>query len=677
MLGESSHYTGAWQTRPATAPRTMLQFRILAKSEADRLSAHRAVYWDWDPATNAMTWSGGTAGMFRGMAPPPTRAAWSALVHPHDRADVDAALAQLVRRERMRVDCRYRLALEPGWQRVTDRAFAIRQPTGPPRLIGAVTVDGDAPDAPVLSAQERLEESETRFKTFVANLPLLAWEADADGWVRFYNQRWFDYTGTTFEAMEGWGWVDVHDPNDLPRMLKVFRTALSTGEPWEDEFRLRRADGSMRWHLSRAFPLRDTRGAIVRWFGTNTDVHDQRLALQERERLYEVEHLLRREAENANQQKDEFLAVVSHELRSPLNAILGWTQMIRDGLLTGDAILPAVSKIESSGRMLSGLIEDLLDVSRIVSGKLEIDRVPVDLTAAVTSAVETMRTEAARKNVGIRAALPGGEGLWMLGSQQRLEQIVTNLLTNAIKFSRRGQRVEVGAHREAGEIVVTVRDHGEGIAPELLNAIFSPFRQGDSSRRRRHGGLGLGLSIVRHLTQLHGGSITAASDGPGTGACFTVRLPAGIAAAPPAAAPLPLPMAPISLAGLTVLAVDDEEEARDVIASTLLSRGATVRVVRSVAEALEALRSESPDVIVSDISMAEVDGYGLVERLRQSGESRWARIPVVALTAAASEQDRARALSSGFTSYVTKPFDGHALSALILDLARARMMSDE
>jgi signal transduction histidine kinase len=266
----------------------------------------------------------------------------------------------------------------------------------------------------------------------------------------------------------------------------------------------------------------------VRWFGTNTDVHDQRLAMQERERLYEAQHVLRREAETANRQKDEFLAVVSHELRSPLNAMLGWTQMLRDHLLPEEAVPTAVAKIESSGRMLSRLIEDLLDVSRIVGGKLEIERGPVDLTSAIVGAVERVRSEAAHKDLELVIDLEEGEALWMLGSQQRLEQIGTNLLTNAIKFSRPGGRIVVGAHRDDSELVFTVRDDGEGIPPHLLGQIFNRFRQADSSRRRRHGGLGLGLSIVRHLTELHGGSIVATSQGPGTGACFTVRLPAGL-----------------------------------------------------------------------------------------------------------------------------------------------------
>jgi PAS domain S-box-containing protein len=283
---------------------------------------------DWDVGDGRVVWSPALADLLG--EPTPLDAVpvawWRDRVHPDD-GDALAALDAVLAGTASRWSGRYRIALQSGeWLRVRERAFVVRSEAGPLRVVSAVDLDDGgaraSDDPPTLLA--RLQQRELEFRAFVEGISQLAWAMSPDGWIFYYNQRWYDYTGTTLERMEGWGWIDVHDPQDLPRMLRIWRRAIAAEQPWEDEFKLRRADGEMRWHLSRAMPVRDADGRIFRWFGTNTDNHDQKLALQERSRLLERERVARQRAEEASRAKVEFLAIVSHEFRTPLNAILGW-----------------------------------------------------------------------------------------------------------------------------------------------------------------------------------------------------------------------------------------------------------------------------------------------------------------------------------------------------------------
>jgi PAS domain S-box-containing protein len=623
--------------------------------------ANRSVFYDLDFETDELAWSGldeelGEQVQARSYED------WLARVHPDDRPTIRLALDELRTGRSIRSDLRYRVQSTDGWILVLDRVVVVEHEGHPWRLLGTLRrLDRATPDDHK-SLADQLRLSEHRFETFVDGLPQLAWECDADGWIDYYNQSWYRYTGTTLEEMEGWGWARVHDPLALPRMLRVFRNALAAGTPWEDEFRLRRADGELRWHLSRAAPLRDTDGRIVRWFGTNTDIQDQRNALEERERLFQREQVARRSAEAANREKDEFLAVVSHELRTPLSAIQMRVHLLRE---RSDAshLEAELVKVDRSTRQLGRLIEDLLDVSRILAGKLELDTSIVDLADPVQAAVEALRPAADRIDVTVTGTTV------VRGSADRLQQIASNLLSNAIKFAPKG-RIGVNLTGESGRVKLTVVDEGDGIAPDLLPTLFERFRQGDGSRRRKHGGLGLGLSIVRTLTELHGGTVTATSDGDGAGATFTVLLPA--ADSPLPTSPTPQVVRPVSLSGIRVLGIDDDPDAREVLAMALLASRATVTVAGSAAEAFERLRSEIPDVIVSDLAMPEIDGFALIERVRSSSDERLRSLPVIALTAHASSQDRADALSRGFTSYLSKPYDAGSLCRLIAEVVARR-----
>ena len=645
--------------------------------------APAAALWEWDLATGVASYSEPLVRLV-GLDPSGADADpgwWRRRVHEHDRdrygAAVDRALA-----EGERWTCLYRVRCADGATlRVREEGFVVAAGGRAVRALGIVSVSERAarsrPPEDHASLRARMVQRERELRTFVESIPQLAWTADEDGWIDFYNPQWFAYTGTTPEQMEGWGWISVHDPDDLPRMLRIWRNAIATGEPWEDEFRLRRgSDGMLRWHLSRALPVRDAEGRVVRWFGTNTDIHDQKLASEEYARLLARETRARQEAEAANRAKDEFLAVVSHELRTPLNAVLGWAEMLRSGKLDPVKAERASEKIVSNARLQAKLIEDLLDVTRIITGKLQLDLGALDVGTIVLAAADALRPTAEAKGV-VLALEDDSRGVVVRGNEARLRQIVTNLVGNAIKFTPAGRRIEVSVRHRGPRLRIEVRDEGEGIAPEFLARIFDRFAQADSSTTRSHGGLGLGLTIVRQLVELHGGEVSAASEGPGLGAVFAVELPVLARDAQGAVVRLAMEApdvgAAVSLAGIKVLAVDDDPGARELVAEMLLACRATVTLASGVHEAVCALKLDRPDV--SDIGMPDLDGYALVAKVRALADAHARATPVVALTAYASIQDRDRALRLGFDRYLTKPVDAGRLSKLVAELARARVVA--
>jgi PAS domain S-box-containing protein len=384
-------------------------------------------------------------------------------------------------------------------------------------------------------------------------------------------------------------------------------------------------------------------------------------------RLYALAQAERQRAEEASRAKDVFLATVSHELRTPLTAILGWARLLRSKRDDGASLERAISIIERNARAQAQLIDDILDVSRIIAGRLRLELRPLDLRTVVEAALDAVRPAAEAKGVALEAE-SGGEPVTLLGDADRLQQAVWNLLTNAVKFTPPGGRVDLTVAREDGQVSIQVRDTGQGIGPEFLPHVFERFRQADGGSTRRHGGLGLGLAIVRHILELHGGTATVASPGQGQGSTFTLGLPLEGAEQ--------LTLAPASrdgtrtprLEGLSVLVVDDEPDAREIISSILVESGATVRVAASAEEAFLALRADRPSVLVSDVGMPGEDGYGLIRRVRALSGSDGGRTPAVALTAYAQIQDRTRALLEGFQLHIAKPVEPAELVAAVANL---------
>jgi PAS domain S-box-containing protein len=391
------------------------------------------------------------------------------------------------------------------------------------------------------------------------------------------------------------------------------------------------------------------------------------MAMKEVEDARAREHRLRGEAEIANRAKDEFLATVSHELRTPLNAILGWTLTLRGRKQEPEVDRP-LAIIERNARAQTKLIEDVLDVSRIISGKLVLNLGSTSLAEAVEASIETVTPAAAAKRIAISASVED-RSLTIVADMERLQQVVWNLLTNAVKFTPKDGEVSLRAYREGSEICISVRDTGEGIRPEALPLVFEPFQQADASTTRRHGGLGLGLAIVKHIVTAHGGTVHADSDGEGKGATFVVRLPArsavpalGARATPAGARPSP------RLDGLRILVIDDEEDARMLVAAVLCEQGADVHVAGSAADALEKLALVRPDVVVSDIGMPLMDGYSLIQKIRALPPALGGRTPAVALTAYARAEDAQRAFAAGYQMHVAKPIEPSHLATVVANL---------
>jgi signal transduction histidine kinase len=397
----------------------------------------------------------------------------------------------------------------------------------------------------------------------------------------------------------------------------------------------------------------------------------------ERAQLVEREHAARAEAEAASRTKDEFLAVLSHELRTPLNAIFGWARMLQSGRLEREATTQALDIIVRNADMQVRLIDDLLDISRIVAGRMRLDVQPVDLRVVVQAALDAVEPAIAAKEIRLQSLLDP-RAASATGDPSRLQQVVWNLLVNAVKFTPKGGRVEVLLRRVDSHVEIVVSDTGQGIRPELLPHIFERFRQADSSTTRAHAGLGLGLALVRHLVELHGGSVTAESPGEGKGARFTVTLPLAATVIPPdsgatrvspaARAALPAPTGP-SLRGVRVLAVDDDRDSLALVARIITDASGEARTASSATEGLRVLLSWHPDVLVSDIEMPGEDGYTFIRKVRELDASEGGKTPAVALTAYGRTADRVRTLSAGYSMHVPKPVDPVELATIIASLA--------
>jgi signal transduction histidine kinase/ActR/RegA family two-component response regulator len=376
-----------------------------------------------------------------------------------------------------------------------------------------------------------------------------------------------------------------------------------------------------------------------------------------------------RQAESANRLKDEFLATLSHELRTPLNSILGWSRLLASGKLDANQTARAVQAIERAGWAQAQLTEDLLDISRIVSGKLQIDAKSTPIRPLIEAAVDSLRPAAAAKHITIDLHLDQAVGSLAVDAD-RLQQVAWNLLSNAIKFTHNGGSVEVSLKTDADDLVLSVRDTGIGFRPEVAAHLFERFRQGDSSPTRPYGGLGLGLGIVRHIVELHGGTVTASSGGENAGSVFTVHIPRRVVDRAGPATEAPASLTP-SLNGVSVLVVDDDPNALEFVRTALEQSGAEVAVASSAREGRDRFAREPPDVIVSDLMMPDEDGLDFIREIRRLDERRGQLTPAAALTALARTDDRRRALNAGYQMHVAKPIDPSELVSTVDELAHA------
>ena len=530
-------------------------------------------------------------------------------------------------------------------------------------------------------AEAALRESEERFaKAFQASPDGLVISRIADAVLLEVNDSFVAMFGYARDEIIGKSALEIGlyaDPSSRERALKV----LEEHNVVRDfELTMRGKSGELRWILFSAEPM-DLRGEHC-WLTLCRDITERKHAEQERERLLLQEKEARAEAESANRMKDEFLATISHELRTPLTAILGWANMLNRGSLSQLQTRRALQVIEQSAKSQAGLVDDILDTSRIITGRMKLDAHRVEIERVFQAAIDVIRPSAEAKRIDLQVVIDDRDGI-VFGDANRVQQVIWNLLSNAVKFTNAGGCVQARLSRTASQIEIAVTDTGMGIEPEFLPYVFDRFRQADSTSTRKHSGLGLGLAIVRHVVEMHGGTVAASSPGKGQGATFKVRFPiaSDILLQPEKRPPgsewkQPTPPSQIdekhNLSGVRVLVVDDDLDTLEMLKVILQDRGAEVDTAPSASDALQALEHALPDAIVSDLAMPEQDGYELIELIRQRGPERGGNIPAVALTAYTRVEDRVRALTAGFQIYVPKPVDSNELVAVVANLTHVR-----
>jgi len=506
------------------------------------------------------------------------------------------------------------------------------------------------------------QESEQRFRQLAENIRDVLWLSDpATERVIYVSRMYEEVWGRSCQSLydQPRSFIESVHPDDQARVAAARKRQLEGAETRE-EYRVVRPDGSIRWIWDRAFPINDAAGKFFRITGIAEDI-------TERKQILQRERDARKEAERINAMKDEFLAVLSHELRTPLTPILGWTRLLSEGTPDAAALKHGLGVIHRNLMAELRLVEDLLDVSRIVTGKMKLDLRRANVVSVVESAIEAVRPMASSRTIRLEAPA-GMEKLEIVADANRLQQIVWNLISNAIKFAPGDSPVIVRLERTETAMKITVQDAGEGIDPDFVPHLFERFTQADSTTTRHHGGLGIGLALVRHLVELHGGSVTAESPGVGKGSTFTVSLPlrseAGLKLAP-----VKLDGSP-SLDGLKLLLVDDDPDTREFLMVALRNFGAQVTSVASAGEAFEAVKSARPDVLISDIQMPDEDGFSLIRRVRELDRNPASTLPALALTAYAKDEDRARVISAGFQSFLAKPVLPETLASAVASIAR-------
>jgi PAS domain S-box-containing protein len=510
--------------------------------------------------------------------------------------------------------------------------------------------------------REALErQSETRFQTIIDLMPLCVVALHPDGTPYFCNRAWREYTGIAIDDASGDMLLEAIHRDDKVRTREALREAMSGGREIELECRIRCGrDGAFRWHVVRALPELGTTGKIVSWIATATDIERQKKA---------EEH-----AKTANRTKDEFLAMVSHDLRTPLTAILGWVGLLLAGHSEPAKVKRGLETIQRNARAQAILIDDVLDVARMLSGNLRLEERAVDVRAIVEGALDPVRAAAEAKHIDLHTTYHPVPTT--VGDPARLQQVVWNLAMNAVKFTPEQGKVEVAVRPADGHIEIEITDTGRGIDADFLPHVFDRFRQAAGSPTKREGGLGVGLAIVHHIVQLHHGAVSAQSGGPGRGSTFAVRIPVrtpsageSVEAAVSERSPSPAPL----LEGVRILVVDDDGDTRTFLSQVLGAAGAEVVTASTSGEARESFRSAAPDVLVCDIGLPGQDGYSFIQEVRALAPDEGGRLPAAALTAHTRVEDASRALEAGFDRHVGKPVEPVEVVQIVAELAaRAR-----
>jgi PAS domain S-box-containing protein len=614
-------------------------------------------------AGQILSWNGAAEQLF-GYSADEAIGCHISIIGPPERApEQEQIMGRLLAGERIRRFATVRRHKDGELLTVELSFTPIKDPKG--RVIGAVKVARDLRER--LDAMAALREEEERFRVLADNMSQLAWMADSRGRVFWYNKRWLEYTGSTLEQMKGWGWTQVYHPDHVARVTASLQRSWDTGEPWEDEFPLRGHDGQFRWFLSRALPIRSADGRIVRWFGTNTDITAQRQLAEELRTLSD-------ELALANRRKDEFLAALSHEIRNPLAAIRTGVTIMRSQELTPASQARTRAMVERQVAHLSRLLDDLLDVSRSAHGRLIVNITHVgDARAVIDDAIAAARPLFDAAGVTLTTTVPEA-ALPVEADPARLQQMRVNVLANAARYTRPAGHAELQVLTEGRELVMVVTDSGVGIPADLLPRIFELFAQSQPDTAPSASGLGIGLYLTRELAARHGGTITAASDGPGRGACFTMRLPilsvperrlamneTGLPPEPRAAA------APVL--ARRVLVVDDDHDNAEGLAMLFRLSGHEAEIAHDGPAAIERAKGYGPDVVLLDLGLPGMDGIEACRQLRALDQSP--RPFVVAITGWGQPADYERTRAAGFDQHLVKPVEPQRLLDLLAALERS------
>lgn len=613
------------EQRAAAAALADSRERLMLAKAAAFLGIH-----DWDIRTNNITWDERTREIWGAARDEPiTNEVFIAGIHQEDVPHTQAAVNKALDRAG---DGQYlatfrvinRVTGQVRWVEATGQVYF--ENGAPVRLIGTVQDVSDR-----ATAQALVHESEARFRELANNIDQFAWTCDSTGCTDWHNKRWYEYTGATAEQTLGRGWTNMLHPEQRLEVIQRLEECLPTGTTWEDTFQLRNQTGEYRWFLSRAVPIRSEAGNIVRWFGTNTDVTDLRhlqMALNE-----------------ASTRKDEFLAMLSHELRNPAAAISNAAHALARLMEGRNQERGLLGVIDRQIRHMSKLLDDLLDVARITQGHIEMNREVVSIQACIDLALETAAPFIQSKRHRLTTT-QWFEPLWISGDVVRLAQCMTNLLTNAAKYTPGGGTIRLELHADETTVTLEVQDNGQGISPELLPHIFDLFVQGDRSLDRSQGGLGIGLALCRKLIEMQGGSIDASSPGTDMGATFTIRLPRAKAPVTRAGSLLTAPKSKHR-----VLIVDDNRDAAQSLDLIMQLEGHTTLVACSGQEALEQVSNFQPEFALLDIGLPEMDGYEIARRMKTIVP----QTTLIAVTGYGLADDRARSQKAGFAAHLVKP----------------------
>lgn len=636
--------------------------------------------WEWNLRTGECIWSDGIWNLL-GLEPEsivPHRETFVRFIYPEDLETALQKVSTALAQEEDYYD-EFRVIHQDGSLRwLASQGRVLRNHQGQAERLIGVNIDITNRK----QVEEALRNSAEQLSLALAAAKLGDWSWDATTDVVTFSDR----AAAIFGIPPGphMTWTEMRQllhEDDRDRAGEQVLQAIASHSDYDTEYQIIRPDGMARWIAAKGRAHYDKTGQVLGMFGVVQDITHRRQTEAEREQLLQREKAAREQAETANRIKDEFLAVLSHELRSPLNPILGWARLLQAGNLSVEKTQHALETIERNAKLQTQLIEDLLDVSRILRGKLVLSHTPVNLITTVESALETVRLAAEAKTIQVQWTVaqngvteqPGLQSSYtsafqVLGDAARLQQIVWNLLSNAVKFTPPGGAVSIQLKQQNDYAYIQVSDTGKGIHPQFLPYVFEYFRQEDGTTTRKFGGLGLGLAIVRHLTELHGGRVWADSPGDGMGSTFTVRLPL-IHSTIKGAEPPVTDGSGISLSPLHILVVDDEADIRDIVAFILEQAGAEVTVACSAMEAIKQLQLMQPDVLLCDIGMPDIDGFMLIRQIRSLKAEQGGKIKAIALTAYASEPEQQQALEAGFQMHIAKPVEPEMLVQAIARLA--------